>query len=82
MSSNKNTNEENYRLGMPLDVAALMLSIPYSVISQRSRRKKLGLVDAIRPDYCSDFRRRFVTLESVKQVQRNREIMLANINKK
>ncbi len=58
-----------------LDAAAAVLSIPYSVISQRGRRRKLGLVDAVRPSYCSDFRRRFVTLESVRQVQQNRALM-------
>lgn len=82
MNSNKNPNKKSDRLEMALDAAALTLSIPYSVISQRSRRQKIGLVDAVRPDYCSDFRRRFVTLESVKQAQRNREIMLENITQK
>lgn len=58
-----------------LDAAAEMLLLPYTVISQRSRRQKLGLVDAVRPTYCSDFRRSFVTLESVRQVQQNRALM-------
>lgn len=58
-----------------LDSAAAVLLIPYSVISQPGRRQKLGLVDAVRPSYCSDFRRRFVTLESVRQVQQNRALM-------
>jgi hypothetical protein len=58
-----------------LEAAASILAIPITVLSQRQRRYKLGLVDAVRPTYCSDFRRKFVTLSSVNQVKQNRALM-------
>ena len=72
---NSNSDQTTERTEIGLELAARVLVIPYTVITQRSRRQKLGLVDAVRPTYCSDFRRRFVTLESVRQVQQNRALM-------
>lgn len=76
---NFNLNEASERREIALDAVAAVLSMPYSVVSQKSRREKLGLVDAVRPTYCSDFRRRFVTVESVKQVLQNRALMRGQI---
>jgi hypothetical protein len=49
-----------------LNEASRFLKVSYSTIRKNKFRQKLGIVDCSRPTWCFDFRRSFVTLESLK----------------